>query len=329
MVPGRLQLENPSGLYHTANMRVDKTTNTVEFLRKKQNLNYTWVDAQSNRCINDAVMVEGEFYIGRVLDGDYAFIGQVKIGDRGIKYENDQGYAVYTNDYEVLTCSEIPTKPVDEECLGELEECNKNSVKYSVEVSNLKKDVQILEAARTSCLDMQKLLKANNDLLNEKVIKLEKDCGCTNPDIDIQPNCTQLPPTPCVDNSKTLDELRTQVNDLQAQNQALTQRVTQGSAGLENKIKKLQDELNAAKQVAKTLKTQNTELVRENVKLRAENLKLKNDAATMATCVGAAGCETALNAISFLTENEQMKLLVLIRSKMGQIKATTEGYDDY
>jgi hypothetical protein len=107
-VTGRIQVSEPSGLYHPSATRVHYITKGAEYLIKNPNYNYSWVSSSNGDYVDDAVSPgytpgRETHFVGRIKINDRTFYGKMLI-NVGMYYENANNAEVHTSTYEVLTC---------------------------------------------------------------------------------------------------------------------------------------------------------------------------------------------------------------------------------
>lgn len=196
-VPGRIQISQPSGLYYTANMKVSKLNNQVEFLKKNDDYDYKWVVSSSSKCIGGGVTVDDTFYIGRVVIGDYSYIGRVEIGQRGLKYENSNEKEVLTNEYEVLTCIEKKCSNKDgQKDKDLLDTCEKRITSLNADIQEGLSKYSGCERLLNETQDKNILLKRMVDILDDQI-----------------KNCTSVP-TICPDIEKENVMLKKEIDEI-------------------------------------------------------------------------------------------------------------------
>lgn len=288
LVPGRIQISQPSGLYYTTNMKAVKLNNQVEFLKKNDDYEYKWVDASPSRCMDGGVMVDDTFYIGRVVIGDYSYLGRIDVGQKGLKYENSNGMEVLTNQYQVLTCFEksCVTQEGEEKCEDKLDT-------YEKRITSLNANIREGLSKYSGCERLLNETQDKNILLNRMVTLMGNQAGNCNPDgrgstqnrearTTLSESCpTSIPDVENVSLKEEMDELRRQAAAATRQNNEQARRIT-------------------------TLETENTRLKR--------------------TGQGVEACLRALQSVESLTEDEQTRLMMAISDKISpedQIKNET------
>lgn len=307
-VPGRIQLENPKALFYTDNMKTQKTTSSVEFLRKNKELNYAWVEANARQCISNAVIVEGgNFYIGRTKVGNFSFIGQVQIGERGLKYENQQGEEILTDKYEVLTCSQISKQNLLVEVRTKLETCETNEKALKDENSILNFEVRKLKKENQNLELIKEAVTSNNDLLKEKIKRLEETgSNCNIPEIDDYDTIDVRSSTPTTQNCASY------AKDYDNQLNVSTQNINK----LTETNRKIEQELANAKMESENYKRQLETKNNEIETFRVQINELRRQLLAVTPCDGVDGCIHALSSVTTLNEPEQFRVLMLIKSKM-------------
>ncbi|KAJ6643999.1 hypothetical protein Bhyg_03294, partial [Pseudolycoriella hygida] len=97
-VPGRFQIEEPTGLYHPSAWSVHRIIDSAEYLALNSSQSYEWVDSSDGHIVENAV-IPGHTP-GRTVHGEWLTPG----GQGNAHYENGDNEEVATQNYQVLTC---------------------------------------------------------------------------------------------------------------------------------------------------------------------------------------------------------------------------------
>lgn len=257
-------------------MKVMKSNNQVEFLKKNDDYEYTWVDASSNKCIDGGVMVDDTFYIGRVVNGDYSYLGRIDIGQRGLKYENSNGLEILTNQYQVLTCIEkscIGQFDNEDKCEDKLEACERRAGSLVTDVQNIRSKYLNSERLLNETIDKNVLLTRMESMLTTQL----RICETSGSQPDQPSTPAACPPS----NDETENENAV--------------------------LRKQTDNLN--KQLI-TARKQNNEQARRIATIESENAQLRK------LGQGVQGCLRALQSVRILTDAEQTQLMMAIGAKI-------------
>lgn len=108
-VPGRIQVVQPTGLYHPSAWSIHRIVDSAEYLVNNPSQSYEWIDTKNGDAVEGAVIPgytpgRNLWYIARVQIGDFTYLGKTHQGSNA-HYEDGNAKEVPINHYQVLTCS--------------------------------------------------------------------------------------------------------------------------------------------------------------------------------------------------------------------------------
>lgn len=265
-------------------MKVEKWTTNIQFLKRNPDYNYEWIKADDN-CINNAVTVDGKYYIGRTIGGANTYLGRVNMGDNELKHENEHGLEVVTNQYQVLTCVE---KACIEGTISEkkLVVCKNNMTTLVNEIANGKNELQQCQINSAKDKEMLQHIQMNNKLMKEMLdMKTDQLENCK--------NGSKL-------TASHEDSLTKTVCNLENVNENIEPRKIEDKS--EEKISQLQAALAESQAERKNIQEQIDTLVKRMRDLDEVNKKYK----------GVSGCSLALKDVKTLTIDDHKTLMLEI-----------------
>jgi cell division protein FtsB len=277
-----------------------------DYLKDNPDYNFVWKQANSMSCIDNAVTVDHKYFVGRAVEGDTTFFGNVMVGSVGLRYLSREGIEVVSNNYEVLTCEE---KGCSRENIAK---CEKEVISLKNEVNSQKEENENLEEDLSSCKRdlineksntqlMRQFLKHNNDTLNKCLADLEAfDCQRELEACLRKPAC---PPQRTCPPSSGGDDLRAQIERLKGDIEERDEEITQ-----------LNFDKNDLKLEVKSLKNE-IRVIKKSAMDQFESLN-RTISDFEQTYTGSAGCLESLRKVKTLSEEEMREILDVIKEKL-------------